>query len=240
MNFTKPELLDALRYADVVLHKDPDEIQSLFGDSLTIIDPLLKGKGDACYIIHEGDRAVVAFPGTKDLFQWALNFYKYHETDGGVNQGVKISMELMAEQIMDRLIELNPEKILITGMSRGGAMADAFVEFYAHLFKEIDCITFAQPMVFTQDYYDRTFSMKQARNVNYLRVCMSNDPVPDLPFKKYGYVHKGDSLRLGDELSLLEQIKLMWLAWRNHEEFMLAGVGEHDTGVILSHLRDIK
>jgi len=241
MTFTKPEILDAFHYAEVVHQKDAEELTKLWGDSLTIIDPLLKGKGDACYIIKEDDRVVVAFPGSNDWVDWVLNFYKTHEVEDGMHKGMKIGLDLMAKQIMSRLKALNPDKILITGVSRGGALADLFMELYGDVLiaADIDGITFAQPMVFTKDYYRGMVSMKDAQHVNYLRVYMANDVVKDLPFKKHGYTHRGDSLQIGHKLFWWQQAIQMWQAWKNEEGFVLAGIKEHDTVVYLKHLKEI-
>ncbi|NIT58381.1 MAG: hypothetical protein GWN00_19785 [Aliifodinibius sp.] len=242
MNFTRPEILEAFQYAKVAHEKSAKQLEEQFGKSLTVIDPFSKGNGDACYIIDEGERLVIAFPGSNDIVDWILNFYKFHEVESGMHKGIKLGLETMVDEIVANLVDKNPDKVLITGVSRGGALADAFLELYTAVLAnaEIDCITFAQPRVFTNDHYKNLLTVKSAANVRYLRVHMANDVVPKIPPSKYGYTHRGESLRLGKKLSWWKQLRSAWKARRETGEYALAGFDEHKIDVHEKHLKKLK
>lgn len=236
--FTKSEILEAFYFADMAHSKSEDELIKTFGNNVFVIDPFVKGIGDACIIIKDGEQVIVAFPGSKDIVHWVLNFYKYDNPESGVHPGMLVLIESMAEQILTKVMSLAPKKILITGISRGGGVADVFLETYSHLLDvPADCMTFAQPCVFTDDYYKNNFSMKDAKNVRYLRVAMANDLVPKIPQSKYGYKHKGDALNLGLKMPWYKQLKLTWKLWRDFDKFVVLGLHEHNKDVYFTQLK---
>lgn len=207
--FTAPEIREAFNFAELA-YRGQDQLKMVFGKSLTIIDPLLPELGDACYILDEGDRAVVMYPGSNDAVDWALNLDAREEH--GLHAGFLRGLEAMAEEIMERLGQLRPATILITGHSRGGALADMMLERLGHHLIElsdIDCITFAQPRIATAEYYTIP-SIKQMPGVRYLRVYNDGDPVAHMPPSRWGWSHYGPSLAIGQSSSRLERLRRWW------------------------------
>ena len=235
--FTKPQIIEGILYCKSTM-KYEDKLKGRYGEALTIIDPLIKSKGDACYIINEGERVVLIFPGSNDVIDWILNFYKYDKPVDGIHPGIKLGIELLAEKIIAKLLELKPNTLCIYGFSRGAALADAYLELYGDAIPcEIDCITYAQPKLFTQAFYDKIPSMKDRSNVYFLRVEMANDVVTKIPFKKYGYRFKGNYLTLGKKIPWYKQLRMFWLRLKNNKEFFLAGISEHDLDVYLDEMK---
>ncbi len=148
---TATEIREAWQYAELA-YRPSVELSSLFGRSLTIIDPALPDLGDACYLINEGERVVIVFPGSDDAVDWVLNLDAREEH--GLHAGFARGLDAMAEEILERIGQLRPATILITGHSRGGALADMMLELYAHhlIDSDIDCITFAQPRIATAEF----------------------------------------------------------------------------------------
>lgn len=189
---TNQEIKEAWKYAELA-YRPAAELNGLFGNAVTTIDPLLPDLGDACHVIDEGWRVVVAFPGSNDWIDWLLNFAAL--PDDGMHKGFKESIEELADDILVVLDRLRPDKILITGHSRGGGDAKTFLELYAHRldYAHITCITFAAPRVTTQEFYSIPRA-KQLPNVRYVRVHTDADPVPDLPPEKLGWFDDGPVL----------------------------------------------
>ncbi len=241
--FTKPEILNALDYAEAAHYKSADELKAIYGDAVTVIDPLLKGKGDACVIINHGDLVVIAFPGSNDWIDWVLNLYRANRPKNNkVLAGMQYGLDLMGDMIMEVLQNLKPDRYLITGVSRGGGLSDLFLEFWGPRLGnvQIDCITFAQPRVLTRDWYKSiNIPMKDRPNVNYLRVHMANDIVTKLPREKYGYTFYGQDLELGRKYSWREQFYMTYRAYREHGRIGLRGIEEHSVEVLREALQQL-
>lgn len=217
--FTAPEIREAFNFAELA-YRGHDQLKMLFGSSITIIDPLLPELGDACYIIDEGDRAVVMFPGSNDVLDWALNLDARDEH--GLHAGFLRGLESMAEEILERLGQLRPAAIFITGHSRGGALADMMLERLGHhlIDSDIDCITFAQPRIATAAYYAIP-SIKQMPSVRYLRVHNDGDPAPHLPPSRWGWVHHGPDLAIGQSLTRMERLRRWWGRWQGGDRGLI-------------------
>lgn len=194
--FTTPQIREAWQYAELA-YKSSTELSSLFGRSITTIEPLMPDLGDACHVINEGERVVVVFPGSNDIFDWASNLDA--RDDHGLHAGFLRAIDAVAGEILDVLTRLRPDSILITGHSRGGALAHMFLEQYSHLLPietDIDCITFGEPRIAKNEFYQLP-SATELPNVNYLRVYVTGDPVNALPSAAWGWTHHGPSLRIG-------------------------------------------
>jgi len=223
MNFSTTEIKDAWGYAEHAYLKQA-ELKRIFGDSLTIFDPKLQGIGDACYLIEEGERVVVAFPGSNDIKDWLLNFRFSKTDDGFFHKGFTKDLAEMLHKIINRIEKINPNSVLITGHSRGGAVADLFAEMASpYLRCDINCITFAQPRIATKAYY----TLLAPSNVKKLRVTVANDIVVDVPPRWFGFVHSGEHMELGNPLSLWEKAKRLYTIYRSGKNLSLISIKAH-------------
>jgi hypothetical protein len=226
MNIPWDEITTAFRYADTA-YNSQSVLKSDFGDNITIIDPLLKGVGDAAYVVNEGSRTVVVFPGSNDAKDWLLNFLFKKGKEREVHEGFRHDLSRMGDDILKAVKENGHKSLLITGHSRGGALADMFLElYYSRLMCRVDCITFAQPKIATNKFYQGG-CVKELPGVRYLRVYTANDIVPDAPPSRFDYVHHGESMRLGKELSWRQKIVRLWNLWRNGEKLALISIQDH-------------
>ena len=234
---TAPEIREAFDYAEIA-YKDQRELSSLFGRSITIIDPILPGLGDACYIIDEAERAVVMFPGSSDIKDWIFNL-DYHRDDG-FHAGFRRDLDRMASKIMDRLAEIDPDDILITGHSRGGALADVFLEQHCqYLDASIDCITFAQPRIATFKHYQSKKPVKEAGHVRYLRVHTADDIVPHLPPRRFGFTHYGRAKQIGSKMSWLDRVKYFLHYLLPGKKAAIVGLKSHVVGTYRQHVKNL-
>lgn len=223
--FTAPEIREAFSYAEIA-YKNSTELSSLFGRSITNIDPLIEGKGPRAHVINEGERVVLMFPGSKDIFDWIRNL-DYAE-EGGFHSGISRALDAMADEIMDRLIALRPEHLLVTGHSFGGGLSHRFLEGYGKEFDcSIDCVTYAQPRIMSAEQLKRAGSVADLDNVRYLRVHTANDGVPHLPPSRLGFTHCGPSLEIGKKLSRKEQLQRMIAMWRSEKRLAITAIDDH-------------
>lgn len=199
-SFALDEIKTAWSYADIA-YKKQSELKKQFGDKLTIIDRGIKELGDACYLIEQGDELIITLPGSDDWLDWIMNLINNIAVRDGLYDGFRTQLDKMAPEILTVINDLRPKKIRLQGHSRGAAMAHVLLELYLDDYGgDIDCITFAEPRIATDIYYEAMGSMVHAGNVRYLRVYCEHDPVPMVPLARHGFVHVGESLKLKPKL----------------------------------------
>lgn len=106
-----------------------------------------------------------------------------------------------------------PWRLVTTGHSLGGALASIFAYLYAksiHHIKEnltdepitdntditfteptdpITCVVFGTPRVFSKETANKFCQFVSENKIEYRRIVTANDPLPGLPFRKFGYRH---------------------------------------------------
>ena len=236
--FTISEIWEAWSYAEIA-YREQVELSSLFGDTITIFDHGIAGVGDAAYVVDEGDRAVVMFPGSNDVKDWILNL-KFDEEDG-LHSGFLHDLDRIGYDIVSQIHTLGATRVLVTGHSRGGALADVFLERYGHLTDcPVDCVTFAQPRVATRQYYESSAAGKDQSGIRYLRVYTANDAVPHLPPSRFGYVHRGAELELGQPLSWWQKAIRLARLITNGKKVSLTAWQDHIPETYARHIRHLK
>lgn len=167
---------------------------------------------DSCFVLIEGDVAVVSVKGTKSYEQWRGNVMLDW---GSIAYG--ISAEL--DRFLNPFIASNPDGFIYwVGHSRGGALAQRLCNL--HLPKSgrrrMASITFGTPRSFTD-----------ATDLPGVSYCLPRDPVPRVPWHRKG--HRDPCTRkylfaggIDDEMSWYEEtravvgnlVSLGWLAFR--------------------------
>ena len=211
---TNAEIVQFWRFADLGYQSAAD-LKALFGTQITTFDIDHDGVGDVIHVIQlEGVVWIVA-AGSDDKLDWINNANA--DAVGGLHQGFLDEVLQFGRDIIDYVKSLKPSAVYMTGHSRGGADVDMLLEVFGKTLDAagITCITFAQPRIATAGYYRRNGSMKDAANVRYLRVAFGNDEVPHLPPSRFGYVHHGPSLILGERLGWWARLRLsLRRSWR--------------------------
>lgn len=125
-------------------------------------------------------------------------------------------------QVLDKefvKVYSNNKKLIITGHSKGGALAELLALKYSQLGYKLDLYTYGCPKVGFESYKN-TF---ESYNINYLRFVNERDIVPDLPpFGKF--VHVVKPIRIGSSGIAI---------------FLMQGVFEHTPSRYISALQRI-
>lgn len=135
---------------------------------------------------NDAEWVVVAFKGTNtllDVIQDArVTTSRVHDSLPDVHTGFAAMLRPSVRDIIDAVSESlrgasSECKILVTGHSLGGSLADAFSRIAAlHLpERKVTCVTFGQP---------RTWAgiAPRQKNHTYYRIENRGDPIPSLPF----------------------------------------------------------
>ncbi len=164
------------------------------------------------YIFKKKDsnEATFAFRGTVtsknvksdiNIKKTALSFQskdgKGTDLPGKTHRGFKEAYDSMRDEI-HYLLENTPLKdckINITGHSLGGALANlCALDLHQSKYGIEKVVTFGAPRVFDEEgakqYYNSELSDKT------LRVVQEGDPVPKIPFGKFGFRHVGTGVKL--------------------------------------------
>jgi hypothetical protein len=176
----------------------------------------IQTKTEECfsYIAEYEDKTIIAFRGTKNnVKSWILNFSVYplkgdkqiqHFKDelvhtqtkekGIIHKGFYSIWEQSKKMIDDYVLSMRPDqKICVTGMSQGGAIATICAR---HLAKnrniEPKLITFAAPAQGTLDYVTQVNELVKT----HYRVVNGYDIVTFLPPIEAGFIHAGMKLEL--------------------------------------------
>lgn len=154
-----------------------------------------EGKPDfECDIIDKPDYQIILFQGSKSKLDYVIDFlslpifYNFRLVHLGFALGVRKSWN----SYINKNIDFN-KKTYITGHSLGGARASLLGLIYGKKFRDVEIITFAAPSV--EWFPTRLFksNIKQTRYIN------RKDLVPKLPGALFGYYHRGDVIKFGDE-----------------------------------------
>ncbi|KAK7199500.1 lipase [Novymonas esmeraldas] len=156
---------------------------------------------------HTNQQIVVAFRGTSSLTNWLQNLkyfrtpYTLSTTCGSqclVHRGFYSTYNSVRPQMLrsaTRLIASFPTyQVLVTGHSLGGALSVlAAVDLQRHLNslttspKPLALYTFGAPRVGNPDF--TRWADQLLANGPHYRLTHARDPVPHLPFMRFGYLH---------------------------------------------------
>lgn len=164
----------------------------------------------------------VAIRGSDDPLDWLMNLDIRTDDSGFWLQGFYEPGEQIALQLIGLINRefAGLNRLVITGHSRGGALADVLGQIIASSSASpdrLDVITFGAPRT-TQVY-----APPPARDCNIVRVVNGGDPVPHLPPARLGWRHNGERLDVGYAPDFFEQLRLYAVAralriggpWRN-------------------------
>ena len=146
------------------------------------------------FVASNSDHLVIAFRGSDDVFDLAVNMataqndeLEYYQ--GAVHRGFASALEgvwFELRTLIDRL-HLDGQIIWLTGHSLGGALATLAAKRLHSFMEPVQCITFGQPRV-GDPVFHSNFKVKHHRFVN------EQDLVPKLPprgiFTRYWHVGK--------------------------------------------------
>jgi predicted lipase len=157
--------------------------------------------------------AFVAFRGTTNNADWGTNsrLRKIPSTLGGgarVHRGFAESWESVKDQVFEELVDLAPERIVLTGHSLGGACAVLASTDIIARFAEVpvDLVTFGAPRCGNLAYSEAIAEKVSSHT----RVVHDNDIVPSMPSVVFGYAHPNTEwLHIIDGDSKAD-IKLVW------------------------------
>ena len=167
------------------------------------------------------DTYYVKFRGTgSELKSWATNFnffqkkVKFYEKGEliKVHRGFLKAWSEVKDEIISKLGK-NPEKIIVSGFSQGGALATLAYKDFKYRFPKanIQAFTFASPRVFG---IVSAFKLKKTFS-ELIRVYVNGDLVTHLPFLLMGFGHVGQRYSLGRKVfDLLPFIPIYWLIVR--------------------------
>lgn len=162
------------------------------------------GGDDTQYYIEKiGDEVIIAFLGSNSKADWKNNFsfwkrpYKDMEIPFYCHGGFLKCWKLVRDEIEQKVLDLNPKYITVTGHSYGGAMATFCIEDMWYLFPELrskmQCITFGSPRILGLWNYkkikDRWASQRLFTN--------GSDIVTCLPFNCMFFRHVKDQIHIG-------------------------------------------
>jgi pimeloyl-ACP methyl ester carboxylesterase len=158
---------------------DPDQAGTRWGN-------------DFATVTHKDGMAVVAFRGTDNLGGWITDAEMkpalLSPWPVPVHNGFADAMVTGATKIFAQLSK--DEFIILTGHSRGGALATLFAWVASQrgfLIERI--VTFGEP---------RSIAGELAWPFDHVRVIHDHDPVPFVPPAGLGYRHVGQELRISD------------------------------------------
>lgn len=152
------------------------------------------------------DAVIVAIRGSDDNMDWKSNFdFKAIKTvlglchEGFYNDAIRLEKAIRLE--LDSAGFRN-KRIIVTGHSRGGALAHIISERLA-LSKNVQlCATFGAPRCFKHDHIQNTY-------IGLYRVVNNGDRVTKVPYSWLGFRHYGKKVTLkGNFLSRLPFIGL--------------------------------
>lgn len=146
-------------------------------------------------LVSPSGEMVLAFEGSKQPLDWWYNMrvdYRAFGDYGKVHAGFLKSWLAVAEQLVEIVAKHNPEGLTITGHSRGGAIAVLAALELKQTAPRVRVVTFGAPRPGNKEFH-RSFQ-KAVPDVR--RFWLFSDPVPFVPFLKWGYrqVHGGQIL----------------------------------------------
>lgn len=172
------------------------------------------GGDDTQYYIEKiGDEVIIAFLGSNSNTDWKNNFsfwkrpYKDMEIPFYCHGGFLKCWKLIRDEIEQKVLDLNPKYITVTGHSYGGAMATFCIEDMWYLFPELrskmQCITFGSPRILGLWNYkkikDRWASQRLFTN--------GSDIVTCLPFNCMFFRHVKDQIHIGKIRNIFDFFK---------------------------------
>lgn len=168
------------------------------------IAPFYKDYGDgqkihAGYVIETPEKIMAVYRGTMTQQEVSndLDFKTEKTVIGGqeydIHKGFKKEYNASIPHIASILQKKDPKKpIECCGHSLGGATANILALNMNSLQREVSCVTFGAPRVFSeQSSYQYNAKVK-----NSIRVADDKDPVTKIPPSKLGYKHTGSKLPL--------------------------------------------
>ena len=166
----------------------------IFDDPNTPWEKLESDKYDTQFLIKVvDDEVVIAFKESDSFIDWVNNFhfwkkaYKDADITFVAHSGFLRAWKEVRHYIEDKVKELNPQKILVTGWSYGGAMAVLCMEDMGYCFPDAEkrMVTFGAPRVIGwlnwRKIKDRWKNSIQLRNGSDLVTCV--------PFFRMGFHH---------------------------------------------------
>ena len=175
-------------------------------------DPKKDGGATRGFLAARNDAIILAFRGSDDAQDWAINFNVKKIQDNGahVHEGFVLALASVWDKIstpLRKMVEQKNRKIWVTGHSLGGALATLATRRLLNMgVGQIETHTFGQP---------RVGGIKLAKQITstFYRFAYVSDPVPVFPPERMRYVHTGtlkqigaDGTIRGDSTSLISQI----------------------------------
>lgn len=169
--------------------ENPNQIQIVY-----------KANSDIAYISFDENlnSLVVAVRGSDDRKDWLSNFMvrSVKTKFGRCHRGFYGSANDLCSNMIDDLVEIesfNYQNIIVTGHSRGGAIAYVLANLLADKGINVcECVTFGAPRAFKRSH-------KPAFDGLNLRVVNQFDIVPSSVPALFGYHHKGKKIAFDDE-----------------------------------------
>lgn len=166
---------------------------------------------DTEFFIHrmEDGCVVISFHNSNSATDWKNNFmffskaYKDCDIPFYVHRGFLRAWKEVRDYIEEKVKELEPTEICVTGHSYGGAMSDLCTEDMAYLFPntKIRNVTFGGPRVIWG--YRNWKKLKKRWNsdmVESIKLKNGSDIVPAVPLMSFGFHHVGELTHIGQPI----------------------------------------
>jgi hypothetical protein len=183
------KILDAWKWAELAYH--PEDLP----DTAIRME---HGHDSGFYILLESGELVVSFQGTGTLSgdpwkakvaDWLSNMNAADFNGNGIHDGFDSALKPFLRDLEPVLGAIRPTRLILTGHSRGGALAGLTAY---HMGLPCDVITFGAPAQGNREYVNACNMMP----LNWINVVNDVDCVPTYPPQVLGYRHAGRTIAL--------------------------------------------